>query len=62
MEKENNIQNPSKVIITPKPPKKGKTNTKPSPELKDGELMVEKLEDQKQAKDSVSVKASVKSK
>ena len=62
MKENESIQNPSKVVITPKPPKKGKANTTPSPELKDVELKVEKLEGQKAAKDTVSVKTSVKSK
>ena len=55
-------QNPSKVIITPKPPKKAEVIAAPSPELKEGELKVEKLEEKEPAKDSVIIKASIKSK
>ena len=61
MKKNVNPQNPSKVIITPKPPKKGEVIATTTSELKDGKIMVEKLE-KKTVKDSVSVKAPVKSK
>ncbi len=47
MEKNVKPQNPSKVIITPKPPKKAEVIAAPSPELKEGELKVEKLEENK---------------
>ncbi|MBR5175864.1 MAG: hypothetical protein IKW89_08030 [Bacteroidales bacterium] len=62
MEKNAKPQNPSKVIITPKPPKKDEVIAAPSPELKEGELKVEKLEEKKTVKDTVCVKASIKSK
>ncbi|MBO4230711.1 MAG: hypothetical protein J5886_03450 [Bacteroidales bacterium] len=61
MKKNVTPQNPSKVIITPKPPKKGEVIATTTSELKDGKIMVEKLE-KKTVKDSVSVKAPVKSK
>lgn len=62
MEKNVKPQNPSKVIITPKPPKKARVIAAPSPELKEGELKVEKLEEKKTVKDTVSIKASIKTK
>lgn len=61
MKKNVTPQNPSKVIITPKPPKKGEVIATSTSELKDGKIAVEKLE-KKTVKDSVSVKAPVKSK
>ncbi|MCR5465091.1 MAG: hypothetical protein K6F06_11240 [Bacteroidales bacterium] len=61
MKKNVTPQNPSKVIITPKPPKKGEVIATTTSELKDGKITVEKLE-KKTVKDSVSVKAPVKSK
>ncbi len=62
MKKNVTPQNPSKVIITPKPPKKGEVIATTTSEIKDGKIMVEKLEKKKTVKDSVSVKAPVKSK
>lgn len=61
MKKNVTPQNPSKVIITPKPPKKGEVIANTTSEIKDGKITVEKLE-KKTVKDSVSVKAPVKSK
>ncbi len=61
MKQSSPTQNPSKVVITPKPPKNN-VDTAPVPEVSKETLEIEKLEEAKESKDSIKVEKSVPAK